>query len=85
MYCYFSTPVLNRCVPKPFQEVGDIILSNFYGLLNSWDTLEQILGDLYNTWKVILGLAVLSLGKYILFFIIQYLFYFSQKCIMLKT
>lgn len=46
-------------------EITDVILSNFYGLLNSWDTLEQILGDLYNTWAVILGLTVLSLGKYL--------------------
>lgn len=61
---YFSTPVLNRCIPKPVSEVTDVILSNFYGLLNSWDTLEQILGDLYNTWAEILGLTVLSLGKW---------------------
>lgn len=61
-----STPVLNRCVPKPVHEVSDLILSNFYGLLNSWDTLEQILGDLYNTWGEILGLTVLSLGKYLI-------------------
>lgn len=60
---HFSTPVLNRCVPKPVQEVTEAILSNFYGLLNSWDVMEQILGDLYKTWKEILGFTVLSLGK----------------------
>lgn len=60
----FSTPVLNRCVPKPVKEISDAILSNVYGLLNSWDTLEQILGDLYITWGEILGLTVLSLGKH---------------------
>lgn len=58
---YEGKPVLNRCVPKPFKEVSEAILSNFYDLLNGWDTLEQILGDLYLTWREILGLAVLSL------------------------
>lgn len=58
---YESTPVLNRCVPKPFQEVTEAILNNFYGLLNSWDTLEQVLGDLYHTWREILALTFLSL------------------------
>lgn len=58
---YEGTPILNRCIPKPFQELTDAILSNFYGLLNSWDTLEQILGDIYQTWREILGLTFLSL------------------------
>lgn len=60
---FCSSPVLNRCVPK----VAEALISNFYGLLNSWDVIEQILGDLYNTWKEILGLTVLSLGKKKLF------------------
>ncbi|ENN75884.1 choline transporter-like 1 [Dendroctonus ponderosae] len=54
-------PVLSRCVPKHVKEVAEAILSNFYDLLNGWDTLEQILRDLYHTWQEILGLAVLSL------------------------
>ncbi|XP_019877096.2 choline transporter-like 1 [Aethina tumida] len=62
---YESIPVLNRCVPKPVKEVGEAVLNSFYGLLNSWDTLEQILGDLYKTWKEILiltcGALVVSL------------------------
>lgn len=58
---YFSAPVLNRCVPKLVQDVTDGILSNFYSFLNSWDTLEQILGDLYQTWKEMLCLAFLAL------------------------
>lgn len=62
-FCFVSKPVLNRCVPKLIKDVTESILSNFYDLLNGWDTLEQILGDLYHTWREILGLAVLSLGK----------------------
>lgn len=61
----FSTPVLNRCVPKNVQEVSDLLLSNVYAFLNSWDTLEQILGDLYNTWREIVGLTVLSLRRFL--------------------
>lgn len=59
-----SKPVLHRCIPKPIKEVTESILRNFYDILNGWDTLEQILGDLYHTWKEILGLAVLALCKY---------------------
>ncbi|XP_030761838.1 CTL-like protein 1 [Sitophilus oryzae] len=58
---YEGKPVLHRCIPKPIKEVTESILRNFYDLLNGWDTLEQILSDLYHTWKEILGLAVLSL------------------------
>lgn len=56
-----STSVLNRCVPKPVKDVAEGVLSNFYGLLNEWDTLEKILGDLYNTWREIIGLTFLAL------------------------
>ncbi|XP_044736972.1 choline transporter-like 1 isoform X2 [Chrysoperla carnea] len=58
---YESIPVLNRCVPKPVKEIAESVLRDFYGLLNSWDTLEQILGDLYNTWKELLFLSVFAL------------------------
>lgn len=60
---YESKPVLNRCVPKAFKDIKEVVLNNFYGLLNSWGTLEQILGDVYNTWRVILCLTFLSLCK----------------------
>ncbi|VEN34311.1 unnamed protein product [Callosobruchus maculatus] len=58
---YESSPVLNRCVPKNVKEVTEAILTNFYGFLNSWDTIEQILSDLYKTWREILGLICFSL------------------------
>lgn len=63
IFCICSKPVLNRCVPKNIKDVGEKLLSNVYGLLNSWDFLEQILGDLYNSWKEILGFALLAFGK----------------------
>lgn len=51
-----SVPVLNRCVPQPVKEL-------VFSVLNSWDTVEQVLGDLYATWREILGLTVLAFGK----------------------
>ncbi|KAB0801961.1 hypothetical protein PPYR_04147 [Photinus pyralis] len=59
---YDSEPILNRCVPKLLGDVTVGVLSGFYDLLNSWDTMEQILGDLYNSWHQILGLVFVSLS-----------------------
>lgn len=61
-----SIPVLNRCIPKAIQDVGETIISNLYGFINSWDIFEQVLGDLYKTWKQILALSFLACGKYIM-------------------
>jgi solute carrier family 44 protein 1 (choline transporter-like protein) len=58
---YESKPVLNRCVPQSFRDLTEGVLNNFYDLLNNWDTLEQVLGDIYSTWKEILYLTFLSL------------------------
>lgn len=58
-----STSVLNRCIPKPVKDLSEGVLNNLYGLLNNWDTLEQILGDLYNTWEQIIALTIVALGK----------------------
>lgn len=60
---YNSIPVLNRCIPKAIKNVGDTIIVNLYGLINSWDVIEQILGDLYKTWREILSLSFLAFGK----------------------
>lgn len=60
---YAGTPVLNRCMPKAVAEVGEMMISNLYGLINSWDVIEQVLGDLYKTWREILALSFLAFGK----------------------
>ena len=57
---YESTPIVNRCIPKAIKAATSTLISNLYGVLNSWDLIEQILGDLYKTWRVILGLSFLS-------------------------
>ena len=61
---YDSKPILNRCIPKGISDVTKHLASNLYGLINSWDTIEQILGDLYKTWREILALSFLSFGMY---------------------
>lgn len=58
---YFSGSVLHRCVPKPVNELISGFVGELYGLLNSWDTIEQVLSDLYETWDTILALCFLAL------------------------
>ncbi|XP_012265201.2 choline transporter-like 1 isoform X1 [Athalia rosae] len=55
-----SIIILNRCIPKSIEEVGKNVISNLYGLINSWDVIEQILGDLYKTWREIVALSFLA-------------------------
>ncbi|XP_015586774.1 CTL-like protein 1 [Cephus cinctus] len=57
---YSSIPILNRCIPKAVKDVGKTIISNLYGLINSWDLIEQILGDLCKTWREVLALSFLA-------------------------
>lgn len=72
---YPGTPVLNRCIPKAMKEVSETIISNLYGLINSWDVIEQVLGDLYKTWRQILALSFLACGKNLVHYcIIMYIY-----------
>ncbi|XP_046742542.1 choline transporter-like 1 [Diprion similis] len=57
---YNSTVILNRCIPRAIGKVAETIASNVYGLINSWDAIEQILGDLYKTWREIVALSFLA-------------------------
>lgn len=68
---YNSIPVLNRCIPKAIKDVGETIIANLYGLINSWDIIEQILGDLYKTWREILSLSFLAFGMKFIIFIVN--------------
>nr|CAD7463995.1 unnamed protein product [Timema tahoe] len=58
-----SVPVLNRCIPRPVKDLADQVFSGLYSILNSWDTVEQVLGDLYTAWKEI---SVLMLVAFVL-------------------
>ncbi|XP_049811569.1 choline transporter-like 1 [Schistocerca nitens] len=57
---YASDPVLNRCIPRPVKDILVQIISSLYDVLNSWDAVEKVLGDLYMTWREILALSFLA-------------------------
>lgn len=61
---YDSRPLLNRCIPLATVEKAKKLSHTFYEFLNSWDGIEQILADLYKTWKHILVLSLISFGKF---------------------
>lgn len=81
---YDSKPILNRCIPKAVTEVTKSIASNLYGVLNSWDTIEQVLGDLYKTWREILALSFLAFGMLLLLLHYYYLLFQEYLCFMNK-
>ncbi|XP_039296274.1 choline transporter-like 1 [Nilaparvata lugens] len=56
-----STPIMNRCVPVTIVEPVKNIVHGVFDLLNSWDFVEQVLGDLYATWHYILAMTFLAL------------------------
>ncbi|KAK3919480.1 Choline transporter-like 1 [Frankliniella fusca] len=58
---YNSISVLHRCVPRPVKELTTQVIGGIYSFLNEWDTVEQVLSDLYDTWDVILALCGLAL------------------------
>lgn len=44
------------------KELASQFVGGIYQFLNSWDTVEQVLSDLYDTWEVILAFCGLALG-----------------------
>lgn len=61
---YESFPVLNRCFPKSAKELAEKVFTDFYDLLNSWDTIEQMLSDLYSSWKEMIICVIIAFSKY---------------------
>lgn len=57
---YESFPVLNRCFPKSAKELTEKVFTDFYDLLNSWDTIEQMLSDLYSSWKEMIICVIIA-------------------------
>lgn len=58
-----SFPVLNRCVPKSAKDLTEKVFTDFYELLNSWDTIEQMLSDLYSSWKEMIICVIVAFSK----------------------
>lgn len=63
---YESFPVLHRCFPKHARDLATKVFTDFYDLLNSWDTIEQMLTDLYSSWKEMIICVIVAFCKYIL-------------------
>lgn len=61
---YESFPLLNRCFPKSAKEIAEKVFTDFYDLLNSWDTIEQMLSDLYSSWKEMIICVIIAFSKY---------------------
>lgn len=61
---YDSFPLLNRCFPKSAQDIAKKVIYDFYDLLNSWDTIEQMLSDLYSSWKEMIICVIVAFSKY---------------------
>lgn len=54
------SPVLNRCIPDAVLGVADDLLHSTYAYLNSIDTLQQVVSDLYASWREVAGMMFLS-------------------------
>ncbi|XP_041976580.1 choline transporter-like 1 isoform X2 [Aricia agestis] len=57
---YESFPLLNRCFPRSAKDVTQKVFKDFYNLLNSWDTVEQMLSDLYSSWKEMIICVIIA-------------------------
>lgn len=60
---YDSIVVLKRCVPRAVKDVAEHVLLNTYDAINSWDTVEHVLSDLFATWPHILVFSLLAFGE----------------------
>lgn len=64
---YDSFPLLNRCFPKSAKDIAQKVFIDFYDLLNSWDTIEQSLSDLYSSWKEMIICVIIAFSKCTIF------------------
>lgn len=55
-----SSPVMNRCVPDTAVGLANDLLHSIYAYLNSIDALQQVVSDLYASWREIAGMIFLS-------------------------
>lgn len=62
---YETFPLLNRCFPKSAQDLAKKVFTDFYEILNSWDTIEQMLSDLYSSWKEMIICVIVAFSKYL--------------------
>ncbi|XP_074643007.1 choline transporter-like protein 1 isoform X2 [Tubulanus polymorphus] len=73
---YESVPILNRCIPAFWKRTNMTadIKKSVISYLNSIDTFQKVMFDLYQVWREILGLCFLALAfSVIMVFIIRFL------------
>lgn len=68
---YNSFPLLNRCFPQSAGDLAKRFVDDFYDLLNSWDTIEQMLSDLYSSWKEMIICVIVAFSKYIFLLLVE--------------
>lgn len=61
---YASSPVLNRCIPKSVVDLAPNIIYDIHGYLNSMDLFQQILSDVYASWRELIILAAVSCSQF---------------------
>ena len=60
---YFSSVILNRCIPKNYQKLGWSVLVRVFGFLNSIDMLQQVLADIAMGYVWILMCCIIAFGR----------------------
>ena len=70
--CYFSQPLLNRCIPVHIRNFQKWVSNNIIAFLNKADIFQKVLGDLYASWQEMIALCFVALGNNILI-ILSYL------------
>ncbi|ESP01318.1 hypothetical protein LOTGIDRAFT_112007 [Lottia gigantea] len=69
-----SVPLLNRCVPSELMRLPFEISSSIIKYLNDTDIFQNILTDLYKSWKEMFGLCFLSFAlSLIMVLLIRYI------------
>lgn len=80
---YATTPLFNRCIPKQVADVASDIIYRVYAYLNNFDTIQQVVSDIYQSRYEVLGMVGLSvLLSFIVSFTIHFLASFVSWIIM---
>lgn len=66
---YATKPLFNRCIPLPVANVASDLIYSIYAYLNNFDTIQQVVSDIFHARYQILGMIGLSV---ILSFILSF-------------
>ncbi|GAB6028808.1 hypothetical protein CHUAL_004619 [Chamberlinius hualienensis] len=57
---YPSSPIMNRCIPQSFQNITQDVINMVYGFVNGFDLFQQVMSDVYESWKELIILAAVA-------------------------